>query len=509
MSIRFYLSLIIRRLPVMLVFIIICSVGGIITAFNLPPTYATSARLLVEDAQIDTRTISPNVNAAEQLQLVEQRLMTRANLLDIANKLDVFENARAMSPDEIVRNMKAQTRIRRTAGRNQATLMTVGFQARTGQVAANVLNEYLTIIQEDSRSTREDQASGTLAFFEQEVESLSLDLDRQSVRIVEFKNENIDALPGDSEALRSRQAVLLDRLDRLAADEVSLTKQRDEIVVVFEATGRISSVDRQQQSPEEVQLSRLKLELEGLLAVYSETYPKVVALKAQVERLEATVLAQPTSTQEDNEETDVQTALLNASLSEIDDRLKAIEVDRQQADEELDRISTLISSIAGNAIALDALERDLSIIKARYNTAVNNLDAARLDLRVLRSSQGQRITVIEGANVPQDPTGPNRPRIAAMGVGTGLGLAAAYFVLLELLNRYIRRPGEIQSRFNIVPIAVIPYIESRRERVIRRSALIFAVVAVLIGVPAILWYIDTNYLPLELIVQRLISQLGF
>ena len=140
--------------------------------------------------------------------------------------------------------------------------------------------------------------------------------------------------------------------------------------------------------------------------------------------------------------------------------------------------------------------------------AVNNLDAARLDLRVLRSSQGQRITVIEGASVPQVPTGPNRTRIAAMGVGAGLGLAAAYFMLLEFLNRTIRRPAEIQTRFNIVPIAVIPYIESRRERLVRRGFLILTVVAVLIGVPAILWYIDTNVVPLQLVVEKAMDRVG-
>lgn len=508
MNFRFYLSLIIRRLPVMLIFMIICSAAGIITALNLPPTYKTVARLLVEDAQIDTRSINPEVAGAEQLQVIEQRLITRANMLEIANKFDVIEESGELTPDEIVARMVNQTEIRRTSGRNQATLMSVSFEARTGQIAANVLNEYLTIIQEDSRSSKEEQANRTLAFFEQEVERLSLDLDKQSVKIVEFKTQNPNALPEDAGALRSRQAVLVDRLERLAVDQNALSDQREEIVAVYEATGRISAAEAIQQSPEEIQLIQLKLELEGLRAVYSETYPKVAALKAQVERLEAVVLAQPTSSSEATEETDVQTALLNSSLSEIDDRLEAIEADKEAAETELDEISRLLAAVAGNAIALDALERDHQNIQGRYNAAVNNLDTARLDLRVLRSSQGQRIDVIEGASVPQVPTGPNRTRIAAMGVGAGLGLAAAYFMLLEFLNRTIRRPAEIQSRFNIVPIAVIPYIESRRERLIRRSLLVLTVIAVLIGVPAILWYIDTNVVPLQIIMQKAMDRVG-
>jgi hypothetical protein len=81
-------------------------------------------------------------------------------------------------------------------------------------------------------------------------------------------------------------------------------------------------------------------------------------------------------------------------------------------------------------------------------------------------------------------------------------------VLLELLNRSIRRPAELTSRFNVVPITTIPYMESRRRRVLRRGGLIFATLFVLVTVPAVLWYIDTNYLPLDILVQKGLTRFG-
>jgi len=431
MNIRFYIALLARRSPVMLFFVIICSGLGLITAYSLPPTYLTSARLLVEEAQIGTGARNNNGEGAEQLQVIEQRLLTRANMLDIARKFDVFEEAGDLTPDEIVQMMSSQTRIRRSAGRNQATLMVVSFEARTGQVAADVLNEYLTIIQEDSRSSKEEGANSTLAFHQQEEERLSQDLDAMSIQIVNFKNQNQNALPEDASSLRSRQAVLSDRLNRIVIDEASLNDQREEIVAVYEATGQISAETPARLTPEEQQLAVLRLELEGLKAIYSDTYPKVVALQNQVNRLEAIVVALPTDSDGDAEQNDVQTALLNATLNEIDDRLASVEIERLAAEEELNEIGQLLSRIAGNAIALDALEREHENIRSRYNTTVNNLDAANLEIRVIRRNQGQRITVIEGASVPQTPTGPDRTKIGAMGVGSGIGLAGAYFVRLR------------------------------------------------------------------------------
>ena len=98
--------------------------------------------------------------------------------------------------------------------------------------------------------------------------------------------------------------------------------------------------------------------------------------------------------------------------------------------------------------------------------------------------------------------------IAAVGISLGLGLAVGYFVLLEVLNRSIRRPAELLDRFDIKPIATVPYMESRSKKFVRRSAQITATLTVLVGVPLVLWYVDTYYLPLEEVVQRNLAKLG-
>ena len=79
---------------------------------------------------------------------------------------------------------------------------------------------------------------------------------------------------------------------------------------------------------------------------------------------------------------------------------------------------------------------------------------------------------------------------------------------MELLNRTIRRPLEIQSKFGIIPLAVVPYIESPQERTIRRASLIGASLAVLIGVPAVLFYIHTQYMPLDILANKVFDRLG-
>jgi len=506
-DLRFYLSLMVRRMPVMLAFLLICSALGVVTAINLPPVYQTTARLLVEDPQISVGGID-GVDAAEQLQVIEQRLLTRANLIDIAQKFKVFKEIDQMSPDAIVEGMVQQTRIRRTSGRNQATLMTVSFSAENGVVAANVLNEYLSLIQEDASSSREEKVDNTLSFFEQEVERLSADLDQQSIRIVDFKNENADALPDDVEFRLGRQSFLQERLSRLERDRASTIRQREDLVSIFETTGRLSAPSTAQMTPQELQLSELQLELDRALGIYSESNPKVTLLRSRIEQLERSTIGSTSEGSALVGDGTPENVMLEASLAELSSRLLGQEEEINDTLEELSKLAASIAATSSNGIALSALERDYANIQNRYNAAVNSLDQARIDERIELTARGQRITVIEGASVPQDPSGPNRPRIAAAGIGAGLGLAGGFFFLMEFLNRKIRRPAEIKSHFNITPIATIPYMESRQEKMVRRAFLLIAVLAVLIGVPIALWYVDTNVIPLELIADRVIEKAG-
>lgn len=508
----FYWKLLLRRLPVMMLFILACSGLGLITATKLPDTWASSAKLLVERPQI-TQVETIETDAVEQLDVIQQKLTTRANLIDIANRFDVFEDIRSMEPDQVVERMRQATEIRRSAGRDQATLMTISFEGRSGRIVSDVVNEYVTLALAESIENRVSRAENTLEFFDQEVERLGAELDRQSSRIAVFKSENAAALPEDQSYRLGRQTLLQERLARLERDLAANQAKRREIINIYNATGRVDPNEQSlaRRTPAQEQLIVARAELEHALSVYSDSHPQVIRRKALVDRLEAAATAQaqvmnaPEGAAEAKSPAE---ALLDATLAEADNQMEFIQSDIDSTVAELEALQGAISRSSANGIQLATLERDYENIQTRYNSAVNNLNAARMSERIESTAQGQRITVIENANVPRVPAGPNRVKIAAVGVLAGLGLAAGYFMLLETLNRTVRRPAELFGRFGVTPITVIPYMENRRRRLARRGGLVVAMLAVLIGVPLGLWYIDTNYLPLDVVVQKGLQRLG-
>lgn len=492
-DLRLYWALFLRRLPVMVLFVLIGAGAGVVAALRLPETYDAAARLLVEAPQIPESMVTSTIQteATVQLDIIEQRLLTRANLIDIANRFNVFENIRQMEPDKVVSNMRASTSIRRSAGREQATLMTISFTSHSGRIAANVVNEYVTLMLEANSAFRTSRAESTLSFFEQEVERLGQELDRQSAAISSFRSENAEALPEDQSYRLSRQTLLQERLSRLERDLQAGEAQREEIVRIFEATGRISPAvgAGRARSPQEERLLAARNELENAKVIFSEENPRVIRLQAMVDQFEEAVRAQSETgvTDEEAEATSTEQALLDATLAQLDSQLETIRSDIESTQAEIDELQRKISRTAANGLQVKALERDYQVIQTRYNAAVTNLNQARMSQRVESTAQGQRISVIENATVPRVPTGPDRPKVAIMGVLGGGALAAGYFLLLELLNRAIRSPAELTGRFNITPITTIPYMKSRDGRLVRRRRLLGVPLALLIALLPSSW----------------------
>ena len=507
-NLSFYLSLFRRRLPYFLVVATVLSAIAVTVAYTLPPAYESRMVLLVESAQIPEDLASSTVQtpAFEQLQIIQQRLMTRGNMLDIARKLNVLADQRKMNPDQIVDAMRARTTIRTTSGR-EAPLMTLTFEAPRAQTAAEVLGEYLTLIQQQDSEFRKGRSGDTLAFFTQEVKRLGDDLAAQSARILAFKQANRDALPEALDFRLQEQSDLKDRLAQADRDIALLESQRERLIQLYELTGG-ASAQNQPLSPEEKQLKTLKEQLENALIVYSPENPRVKQLKAKIAQLEASMTGGKEQAAEDGDTDKPVPVALTIQLSEIDSRIALQNEEKVTIQADLDSLAERLAKGPEVAIELEDLERNYDYILNQYSQAEERLSRASTGDRIESRSRGQRVVVIEQPAVPSQPTKPNRTLIAGGGIFMGILAGLGLVFVIEALNTSARRPEDIVKRLGITPITTIPYIRTRGQRFRQRSAKALLLLIILIGIPAAVYALHTYYLPLDLIADRVMDKMG-
>lgn len=512
-EIRFYLSLFLRRLPAFLLVAALVSAVSIIIATSLPPAYVSRTRLFVEAPQIPAN-LAPstvNVSGAERLQLIEQRLLTRANMLDIANRLNVLEDQDEMTADEIVGAMMARTRIRSSSGRNVASLMQISFEARSPRLAAGVLNEYLKLIQEDDLNFRQARAGQTLDFFEIEVDRLSKELADKSAAILKFKSENANALPDSLDFRQKQRANFQERAESIDREVYELQSQRKQLIAIFESgnmQGELGEASQAQKA-----LAQARGELASSLLLYSETNPKVRLLQSRVAQLEEKVKAEAdaainASGEELPENAEVSNPALQLRLNEIDRRIERLESQRDSAEQRIAVLTENINKTPANDVVLDSLLRDYDNIQKQYNTSVGRLSQASTGERIEVLSRGERLTVIEQPAVPNRPTKPNRMKIAGAGTAMGIALGLALIFLIEFLNKAPRRPEDIIKKMDIWPIAALPYTRTRRELVMQRSRKLALILIILVGGPITVWAVHEFYLPLDLLAEKVMNKMG-
>lgn len=515
---KFYAAVFLRRLPYFMVIAVFLSAIGITVASVLPPVYRSAASILVEPQQIpgDLAQSTVPVNPFEQAQIIQQRLLTRANLLALAERLGMYDDQPEMSAGQIVGDLRRRVEfigfepdVTRMRGVPGATIIGVAFEAPTPQYAVAGANELVNLVLQENVRLRTDRAGDTADFFSGEVAQLAEALERQSARISEFKTANVEALPDSLVTRRAQQQREQERLLALEREEAQLRNQRANVQWVYQRTGRGATMGA--LSPEEQELQALRSQLIQLRAVYAPSSARIRMLETRIAALEGLVDEERQARAvPDAEGNAVQPMTeLEAELAPIDARLAFIEEEKAMIEQTLARLDETIRATPNNEMILAGLERELQNIQDRYTRASERLGQAQVGERIEVMGRGERFSLIEQPTQPGGPVKPRRVLIAGAGVAGGLGLGLGFVVLLELLNRSIRRPSEISSRLGIQPLATIPYIRSPGERRWKRGVVIGLLLLLGIGLPALLFAIHTFYLPLDLILGETTERFGF
>ncbi len=191
-------------------------VGGLISlayVLGLPREYETYATIQIEQPSIQTGATSPgslNADMLQKLQIVEQRVMARDNLLTIINKFGLYGDAE-------LSDMQKVNLLRRAAGVSHITnpdfrwrqdispsALLVTVRMTDPVLAANVANELVNNVLEQEEARRTERVTETLAFFDSEERRIGSAIAALEEQIADYKRENAVLLPGGVEALRTR-----------------------------------------------------------------------------------------------------------------------------------------------------------------------------------------------------------------------------------------------------------------------------------------------------------------
>ena len=356
-SIQDYLAILSRRKVSIFATALIVFLLGLTAALVWPPTYKSSATILIKEQEIPNELVRSTVTsfAAQRIQTISQRVMTRPNLMAIIEKYNLYEKERRKNTlEEVLEEMQEDISLDmitadvvdpRTGRLGVATIaFTLSYEGANPASTQKVAGELTSLFLAENLKTRKDKAHETYSFLTEETSKLEAKILESSKKIAKFKEKYANSLPemlalnlsslnrteseldsvdSNLRALKERQFYLqsqllqinpltnmrsatgesiLDpasRLKALESEYASLSarysaKHPDIVKIQREIEG-LRQFTNQSTDTEELAkvLTAKRSEYAALLEKYSADHPDVVRLKSQIVGLEASIAALP------------------------------------------------------------------------------------------------------------------------------------------------------------------------------------------------------------------------
>jgi len=243
LDLRLYLDILVRNRWWVLLAAVIAGVAAAVVAYTSPKIYESKATILVEDdavLQALTKRMAVTPSITSKMRFVQQRLLTRDHLTQIARRLDL--DLKAQTPKELealLNRMRSHTVVR-ASGRGQ--LIEIGFQHNDPTVARDVVAMLTDMLLEENLGTKRVEAHQAYDFINQQLQVYRTRLEESERKLREFKQKNLAelgvgvALPasqGTGTEVAPRAAFAdVNRLDeargKLAELEIDLQRLRSE-----------------------------------------------------------------------------------------------------------------------------------------------------------------------------------------------------------------------------------------------------------------------------------------
>jgi capsular polysaccharide biosynthesis protein len=217
--------------------VIIC--GFAIIAIQ-KPVYEATGKVLVESPDVPTNLVEPTVTdtADERIQVIEQRIMTRDNLLALLNKYGMFASERQwLSDTQFVDLMRENTKFElidlNSAGQPRSEFspiaFSVTFQYFDPDVTLKVTNDLLTLILDEDARNRTSRAEETTNFLSRESQRLQAVVTGIQAQINEL-SQSTQSHSDDSDPAQFQAIELAKLKDELAQKSTNYSRAHPYIV---------------------------------------------------------------------------------------------------------------------------------------------------------------------------------------------------------------------------------------------------------------------------------------
>ncbi len=532
-----------------------------------PPTYRSSATILIEQQEIPADLVRTTVTsyADQRIQLISQRVMTSVNLQRIIEQFGLYEKELQTESilmvlekmrENIALDMITADVVDPKHGRPVAATIafTISFDYEFPAMAQRVTNELVSLFLNENLKQRSTLAGEASTFLRDEAKKLEQQVATLEAKLAGFKEKNVNRLPElvqlnlqlmertereltevqrQIRTLEERKIYLDSELAQMAPNSLLYTATGERILspedrltdlqAKFITTSAIyaeNHPDLKKMRKEitalkkEVQPDGMALELQTklkdlntqrveLTERYSDQHPDVKKIQGSIKSMQLVLdqelvkeKPEKTSTSKPDNPAYIQ---LQTQLEAANSDLSSFRKSQQELMAKLDDYERRITDAPQVEKEYRSLSRDYENALAKYQEVKAKQMEAELAETLERENKGERFSLIEPPQRPEEPDSPNRLAIMFLGLIFSMVGGVGITAMTEALDGAIHGSRGVMRAVGMPPLAVIPCITNaadRRQKMLRK---LMGVLLLLSTIGGVLLLIHLLFMPLDVL----------
>jgi len=492
-------------------------IGSIILALALPPVYKSTSTVLIEQQDIPADFVRATIStyAEQQLQIINQRIMSSTRLLDIINRFNLYTDLREEEPtDEVIAQMREDIKLEpvsvdvvdpKTGRPMSATIaFTISYEGKDDpRKVYQVANVLASLFLEENVRTRERQAGEVSKFLETELAKVKGDLLRMDADIARFKEQNVNNLP-ELVQVNMQGVHDIERTIDMLSNQMSQLKEKEESLKI-----KLSSTPSEFRELDRQRLNELKAELVNLKQRFSDEHPDVIKTRAEIDEIKKNLKAERVASAGDAPQPDNPAYItLSSQLLSVQSQIKSVEAQIADLGKRGDKYKHSIGISPKVESKYKALLMERGNTQAKYDDLMRKVMEAKVSQGLEKERKGERFTIIDPARFPEEPYKPNRLAIALIGLVLGIGSGISTAAVKEYSDDSVRSAEIVRALTSFPVLATIPDILTVKDTIRRKKRLMIWIISLAVAAVVMVAAFDFRFMDLYPFLAKLARRVG-
>ena len=483
-----YFIILKRRWWIVAIPAFLLTVLAVAATLYIPAQYVSQSSVQIGQQKVSSdlvkQVITEDINS--RLATINQQIESRSSILPIIEKFNLYSDQKLTMDDRIAlarKNIDIQALGTGFAHTSGVPGFTIAFTASDAHTAQQVCQEITSLFITANLHAQQDAQGDTTDFLREQLQNDKTTRDDQDAKMADFERKYFGMRPEDEgnninvlSSLNTQLEASTQKLGRMEQD-----KSLMESMLASQSAATPITVSPQTQ---EQQLQSLLTQKATLDQHYSASYPDVIAINRQIADLRAK-MAHP-ATQASAIAPAATGGNDSAAVQDLHARIRANDLAIQQERSNQAQINKQIHEYQGRIQSTPQVEeeykqltRDTQISQATYDSDLAKLNEALKATDLQNRQEGETFSILDPANLPDNPTFPKRRVFASGGMAGGIALGLLIVALLEYKDTALRSERDVWAFTQLPTLAVIAWSDetstnessqpSRLKRLFRRN----------------------------------------